>query len=713
MALKKLLTKLEKGSQLQGEAMQEAFPSHFQFNNGGSTFGNSTSIFDGNNFEQKSFTFGKKSGRFYDKPRQGFSREPFINKKSNIPDLDKGPSRFLGFIDSFSDGFIRGGISTAIEHSAKDVVRLGKFFLSQRGIGFLTQQLALQAAQPDILAGNAGGKIGEFVSGITGLSLNNNRTFNLGLNILGQAAVNFTGVHLNRSGLSPIWQDSATYAKLVKEKADVGIDLFGKPDPITGERSLSSPIKNNEIGDKGEGRVGNRLITLYNGRMVGESFNKEIETKERSGFGEFLQKIGDKVKSLTGEAGNSVLYEYKKGPGSIYGLGKTTIYRYQNSEIPARYITDGVDSAKESYPLTIDINGYNKLGANSTIQERSKHSFVNKRLEESFDRVSDGYRENRIKTGNPANFLLRLKGKNENRYNVYNESTIDKVNALDIFQSGLKGAKAYNRDLIAFYFDILTPGSKGNISHRIVFRAFLDSFSTNFSGNWNKFNYAGRGEPFYTYDNFDRTIDFSFKIAAQSRFEMRPLYRKLNYLASTTAPTYGNGRMRGTFVKAKIGSLINNTPGFFNSINISWNKDYPWEIAMDSPEGGNDTDMIVVPHVLDVSCNFVPIHNFIPKTSIFSPFILNNAADWLSRGSTEEGNLESYGAVGKDGFLLPQDPTRNNPPAPSLNSKNVNSIDNPAPTGLIDTRGRTVPSTPTPDINPNTGLPGAMGSEGY
>ena len=53
MALKKLLSKLEKGSQLQGAAMQEAFPSHFQFNNGGSTFGNLTSIFDGNNFEQK------------------------------------------------------------------------------------------------------------------------------------------------------------------------------------------------------------------------------------------------------------------------------------------------------------------------------------------------------------------------------------------------------------------------------------------------------------------------------------------------------------------------------------------------------------------------------------------------------------------------------------------------------------------------------------
>ena len=264
MALKKLLSKLEKGSQLQGAAMQEAFPSHFQFNNGGSNFGNSTSIFDGNNFEQKSFTFGKKSGRFYDKPRQGFSREPFINKKSNIPDLDKGPSRFLGFIDSFSDGFIRGGISTAIEHSAKDVVRLGKFFLSQRGIGFLTQQLALQAAQPDILAGNAGGKIGEFISGVTGLSLNNNRTFNIGLNILGQAAVNFTGVHLNRSGLSPIWQDSTTYAKLAVEKSD----LVGK---ITG----------NEIGEGGDSKRGYRLLTLYNGRMTGVIPEAAIEKEQR------------------------------------------------------------------------------------------------------------------------------------------------------------------------------------------------------------------------------------------------------------------------------------------------------------------------------------------------------------------------------------------------------------------------------------------------
>lgn len=632
MALKQLLSNLEAGTTA---GIVDSYPNHAQFDNGGSTLGNSTSIFNTFTFNQKTLKFGENN--FYDRPNQGFSREPFMGKNTDIPDLDKGPSSLLGLIDSFSDGFVRGGILTAASRSAKDVARLGKFFLSERGIGFLTKQLALQATQPDILAGNAGGRIGSFLSSITGLSLNNNRTFNLGLNILGQAAVNFTGVHLNRSGLSPVWKDSQTYSKLAVEKSN----LVGK-------------IKNNEIGKGGDNSRGNRLLTLYNGRMIG--IVPEIETREKTGIGKLFQNIGNKIKNkikdFTGESGNSILYEYKKGPGSIYGLGKTTLYRYQNSSIPARYITDGVDSFEEEYPLQIDINGYQKLRVDSTSEVRSKKSFVNDRLENSFGRISDGYRENRINAGTPGNLTINVKGKNEKTYNIFQDATIDKVNALDIYQSNLVEGNSVNRDLIKFYFDVIKPDSP---PHRVVFRAFLDDFSTNFSGNWNKFNYAGRGEPFFTYDSFDRTISFSFKIAAQSRHEMRPLYRKLNYLASTTAPTYSdNGRMRGTFIRANIGSLISNTPGFFNSININWNKDYPWEIAMDSPEGGADSDMIVVPHVLDVQCNFTPIHDFIPETSIFNPFIGNNSKGWFNQGlvqAKEDGSLNSAGPQ----FILPNE----------------------------------------------------------
>ena len=660
MALKQLLTNLEEGKTA---GVVDSYPNHAQFNNGGSTLGNSTSLFDNFNWNQRKLKFGE--GNAYDRPRQGFSKEPFMGKNQEIPDLDKGASRFLGFIDSFSDGFIRGGITTAVSRSAKDVARLGKFFLSSRGIGFLVQQLAMQAAQPDILAGNAGGKIGEFVSGITGLSLNNNRTFNLGLNILGQAAVN---------------------AKLVVEKSN----LIGK-------------IKNNEIGKGGDSERGNRLLTLYDGRMTG--IIPEIEEKEKSGFGQFLEKVGDKVKSLTGEAGNSVLYEYKKGPGSIYGLGKTTIYRYQNSEIPIKYATDGVDSYQKSYPLTIDINGYKVIRTDSTSKIRAEKSKMHQRLKESFgeDRSFDAYRENRINTGTPGTIFIKSE-----KYNYLEPGTIDKINALDIHDGEIP--LEFQRDLIKFYFDVYEGGT---FSGRIQFRAFLEGFNDNYSGNWNKFNYAGRGEPFYTYDNFDRAIGFSFKVAAQTRHEMRPLFRKLNYLVSTTAPTYSDGRMRGTFVKVTIGSMIKETPGFFSSIGLSWQKDYPWEIAMDSPEGGLDKKMMELPHVLDVQCNFTPIHNFIPKTSIqSSPFLLPKGTNWLKQGVAREadrnylpsGFTEAFydkGGKFQGGGIDPNTP---------LNATEIDVDDD----SWMDEEEEEIEIDYSSNaIDTNTGLPGAMGSEGY
>ena len=157
----------------------------------------------------------------------------------------------------------------------------------------------------------------------------------------------------------------------------------------------------------------------------------------------------------------------------------------------------------------------------------------------------------------------------------------------------------------------------------MFFRAFLDDYSDNFNANWNEFTYNGRGESLYSYGGFKRDINFSFKIAAQSRHEMMPIYRKLNFLCAQTAPDYGSGtRMRGPYVKLTIGSLVDRTPGFINSVGLSWQKDYPWEINIDGPEQGGDKEMQVLPHVLDVSVSFQPIHNFLPQKSVTeSPFI--------------------------------------------------------------------------------------------
>ena len=76
-------------------------------------------------------------------------------------------------------------------------------------------------------------------------------------------------------------------------------------------------------------------------------------------------------------------------------------------------------------------------------------------------------------------------------------------------------------------------------------------------------------------------------------------------------------------MRLTVGNYLNRTPGILGSVAIAWQKDYPWEIAIDSPEKGNDKHMLVLPHVLDVTMAFTPVHNFIPQKSITeAPFIL-------------------------------------------------------------------------------------------
>ena len=62
------------------------------------------------------------------------------------------------------------------------------------------------------------------------------------------------------------------------------------------------------------------------------------------------------------------------------------------------------------------------------------------------------------------------------------------------------------------------------------FRAFLDTINDNYTSEWNSTKYVGRGENFYTYQGFDRKVSFGFTVAAQSKVELMPMYRKLNFL---------------------------------------------------------------------------------------------------------------------------------------------------------------------------------------
>tara|TARA_Y100000356_G_C11253860_1_gene288828 strand:- start:247 stop:2304 length:2058 start_codon:yes stop_codon:yes gene_type:complete len=188
------------------------------------------------------------------------------------------------------------------------------------------------------------------------------------------------------------------------------------------------------------------------------------------------------------------------------------------------------------------------------------------------------------------------------------------------FKPGAGGVGGY-RDLIKFGFDVVNINNP-SLSNFINFRAFLTGYNDNHSAEWGPKRYSGRGENFYTYQGFERQVGFNFKIAAQSKQEMKPLYNKLNYLVSTLYPNYNSaGAMRGNIVKLTIGDLFYRCPGILTSLNLTIDDDYPWEIAFDSVQGqedatgGSDKGMYETPQIMDVAATFIPILDVLPQVS--------------------------------------------------------------------------------------------------
>ena len=205
-----------------------------------------------------------------------------------------------------------------------------------------------------------------------------------------------------------------------------------------------------------------------------------------------------------------------------------------------------------------------------------------------------------------------------NKYWIQSDSIdqaeIDKLNALDVQNHKVDG-DTVGRDIVKFRFHVVTPDETEKV---LYFRAYLDTFADNYSAQWNPVKYLGRAEDFQIYGGFQRKITLSFKIAAATRAEMKSIYRKMVYLASTTAPTYAEGGqfMRGTLTKMTVGDYVYEQPGVLNSVNYTWNTDYPWEIAMNEPEKEGDQTMQELPMVMDCTLDFTPIHTFTPTTGI-------------------------------------------------------------------------------------------------
>ena len=241
--------------------------------------------------------------------------------------------------------------------------------------------------------------------------------------------------------------------------------------------------------------------------------------------------------------------------------------------------------------------------------------------------------ESRILIGDPGNrktksYASYTKGPVD-RATGESVGPLDKINALPIYRSEAVDTNQDVNDLVKFRIAII-DNDDPTFKTFLHFRAYLDVISDNFSAEWGPTSYLGRGEKFYNYNGFDRKIDLGWTVAAQSKAELIPMYRKLNYLASTLAPDYsGEGYMRGNLVQLTIGGYLYEQPGIITSLNYTMETTSPWEIGIND-SGNSDESVKELAHIIKVSgFSFIPIHNFVPQKQ-------NNIFD-------DQGNLIDYG----------------------------------------------------------------------
>lgn len=546
-------------------------------------FGGGTSITP---FNQTSLPFGNDEdyGR-------GSSKQPYRAFKVIEDNVGDG----LGYDPSpkYRQNDPVGVFNTGLA-AARDLNRITRFFTDvPNGPIWLGKQSILQLTNPDTSYKSVEGRI---TSDDKISQLEGPRFYNpLGTNTLAQVTGEAVGLHFTRHGLSPI--EDTGYLSL-NTTTPGGIDFQSR-------------------------------LLLYKNKLEGFDGN-----------------------------GTLTLNKYQSGPDAIYGIGNTQISAYKDSfglntgetDKGAFYSQEDQQQYNGFIPWSYtDLKNYSRNVKEGTLTRYPGNGTENKFIQDFRQENNFPQSENYPK----FNIHSRI-GVTTGQNAIGTPNTVDSINVLtitprsvfygnsnkatnpmsevgtDLIYSGLYDAGEvksktngkYGRDIIKFRIELLNndqPVFDGVINTDVLaFRAYLGDLSDDITPTWKSFNYMGRGEDFYVYEKFSRSINFSFFIFAHSEYEMPAIYTKLNYLMSSMAPDYNSyGQMRGTYAYLTIGDYVYQQPGVFTKMNISNLLDAPWEIALEEPEnrgdGTRDTKQHEVPKYLKVNMSFNAIHNFLPR----------------------------------------------------------------------------------------------------
>jgi len=575
----------------------------------------------------------------YDKDIRGggYSGQPFI--KRSAPET-RDQLNSLSTEALSLDYPIRGGSYEELA-AREDFARIDRFLLSYpQGKAFLDKQKGLMFSNPNMETGQSGG-------------FSNTRAYSDGRNLMTQIAEGGTGFHHPNAGTTiqdlEFTQNKYEYIVSHKSKEQnrlVSLTTF----KIDNKVSSDSPFANNIATNLGINTFDNGELFFYTGgpgslyglgntiiQRATDYLGAPINTQDAPTFigSNFKNDIyGNEVQArpiteinFSNLLGLSPTFNITDTENGIIGGNIDNLFQ-QNS--PSYIRAD--KNPNGDVVLFNNFMGYNK------IRERQQSlpgtlgvtdfrlDVINPNSVDKSDYTNNNI-TTRIGIGNPG---ARPASERTN-INTPFESGQDTINKSDIKpRNDSDGIGGFPKDLIKFAFEKI-DNDNPTATTATFFRAFLSGYNDNHNAEWAASRYTGRGENFYTYQGFDRVVNFNFKIAAQSKQEMKFLYRKLNYLISTLYPDYNSaGFMRGNITKLTIGDLFVRTPGILESLQLNVDDQYAWEIAMDEPGIGGSNDMLETPQIMDVAVQFKPILNVLPQTALTTnnetntPILLSN-----------------------------------------------------------------------------------------
>jgi hypothetical protein len=300
---------------------------------------------------------------------------PLINLQTNLKSLRYGADRQGGgdsglpYIQTnienanpgikFDDGLVRGGAVNAAVAGAVDTARIAKFLIDPpKGPLFIVKQIGLQLANPRLEvpknpANIASGLPDNVLSVGTNGLLQPTRIYNLGINTLAQIPVNAFGIHFNRHGLLPVQSNASKYEAVVTANNDVG----------------GSSRFNRLVGLTNKFKLGDRTPNQTTDRRVVNTLNTVLQAVSTL--------TGAPAASLSITPQDLIIDQYAAGPNSVYGIGRTTINRYYNSEDSFK-INLLTNFSKQYAGLTRDTNG-----AGTVVKIKSTKDFEVSKLTKS------------------------------------------------------------------------------------------------------------------------------------------------------------------------------------------------------------------------------------------------------------------------------------------------------------------------------------------